>query len=41
MNNFFKMVNQHGFVHPVSFFSNVIKIFEAGRLVEQTLLYEM
>jgi hypothetical protein len=40
MNNFFKMVKQHGF-HPVSFFSNVIKIFEAGRLVEQTLLYKM
>ena len=38
---FFLMMKQHGFVHPISPFSNVLKIVGVGRFVEQTLLYKV
>jgi len=38
---FFLMMKQHGFVHPISPFSNRLKIVGVGRFVEQTLLYKV
>ena len=37
----FLMMKQHGFVHPISPFSNVLNIVGVGRFVEQTLLYKV
>ena len=37
----FLMMKQHGFVHSISSFSNMLQIVWVGRFVEQTLLYKV
>ena len=41
MITFLLMMKQHCFVYPISLFSNLLKIVELGRFVEQTLLYKV